>query len=199
MKQTLLPLIGLVGAIAIAVYILIFSRQAEIATITDVTDPSPSAETVEVSSPLPVAEENPLPAMEISMTRYTSANDVVEFAYPDYFTVKQSEPECPYCPELVLENEDERLWFGTWPPGATTHCEEIKQHHELPSGDTIVIWYEYVSPDTEECQQTGNIHGYKATVEVDGTAYYIDYLPDPASSVDHQPLFLEIAKTLKVR
>lgn len=199
LKQTLVPLIGVLGAIAIAVYILIFSRQAEIATITDQAEPSPSAETVTISSPLPALEETPTSVMDLSMTPYLSANDAVEFAYPDYFTVKQSEPECLYCPELVLENEDERLWFGTWPPETSTHCEEIKQQHELPSGESTVIWYEYVSPDTEECRQTGVIRGYKASLEIDGTTYYIDYLPDPASSLDHQPLFLEIAKTLRVR
>ncbi len=200
MKQTLLPLIGIFGAIAIVAYVLIFSRQAEIATLTKNAQSSPNVQAVIASPSLPVhdvvaAQE---PERNVTTTAYHSANGVISFAYPDYFVVKQSDPDCSFCPELVLENGDERLWFGTLPPGATTHCEEIVQHHELPSGETTIIWYEYESPDTEECSQAGNIHGFKASVEVEGTTYYVDYLPDPLSSSNHEVLFLEIARSLRV-
>lgn len=200
MKQTLFLLCILLGGVAIAAYVLIFSRQDEIAELTDpvvVTETQiPEATTTVEDSAIP----SPVPdSQEIAeTTQYTSADGFVTFAYPDYFSVKQVDTECSFCPELVLENGDDRLWFGTQPPGSKNRCEQILQHNELPVHDTTVIWYEYRNDQTEECSAAGSIHGFKATVEVGTTIYYIDYLPTLGDVGSQQQLFLQMAQSIVV-
>lgn len=195
LKQTLFLFFILLGGVAFAAYILIFSRQDEIA---ELTDPEVMVETVAPVEDSPTISLQPTPSESIETTQYTSADGLVTFAYPDFFAVKQVDTECSFCPELVLENNDDRLWFGTQPPGSKTQCEQILQHHELPINDTTVIWYEYKNNQTEECSGAGSIHGYKATVEVGTTIYYIDYLPTLGDIAAQQELFLRMARSITV-
>jgi hypothetical protein len=172
---------------------LVTSGKQEVQELTNL-DASPQVAVV-TASPLPLAS----PIVDTSTTiPYTSSDGTVSFAYPAYFSLKQSDPDCSFCPELVLENEDERLWFGTLPPGSQTKCEAILQHHELPAEDATVIWYEYQNKNTEECSQAGDIHGFKATVEADATIYYVDYLPDFSAGLNQEEIFLEIARSIRL-
>lgn len=194
MKQTLFLLLALIGGISLVTYYLVTSGKEEIQEFTT-AEASPMAGEM-IASPLPPASPQILD--DAHMIPYTSADGRVSFSYPAYFSLKQSDPDCTFCPELVLENEDERLWFGTLPPGSETKCEEILQHNELPADDTTVIWYEYTNKDTEECSQTGDIHGFKATVEADATIYYVDYLPSFTGIQNKQDEFLDIARSIRL-
>ncbi|NCS97340.1 MAG: hypothetical protein GW762_02000 [Candidatus Pacebacteria bacterium] len=201
MKQTLLLLLMLFGGIAVAAYILIFSRQAEIEQLIDTTNNDTSVSEVTLvalpqdASSQPVVIQDP---NTFETTRYYSADGNLSFEYPSYFLVKQKDTECSFCPELVLENEDDRLWFGTLPPGSENHCEDILQHNELPVGDMTVIWYEYTNSQTEECNQAGAIHGFKATAELGTTIYYLDYLPVSDAATNQQEEFLQMVRSISL-
>lgn len=198
MKQTLFLLLILLGGVVLAAYILIFSRQEEIAELTDTTVLE------DVSTSTPRLDQELMPTSQgktvsdfTESTYYTSADGHVTFAYPAHFSVKQVDADCSFCPELVLESGDDRLWFGTQPPGSQNRCEQILQHNEFLGADaTTIIWYEYRNTQTEECSQAGNIHGFKATVEVGTTIYYIDYLPTFGDPIDQQTTFLQIARSI---
>lgn len=199
MKQALFWTVGIAILLLVALYLLVFSQQSEIKTIISTQDTDLAGEQVVVPVDLSIKTVPTLSTESSEWSTYISSDALVSFRYPPEFTVKEENNECEYCPEIVFEHGDERLWFGKVPPGSENHCETLLQHSELVVEDMqTVIWYEYINTDSEDCSQAGDIHGFKATTEVGTAIYYLDYLPHFQDSINPEQLFVQMAKTIQV-
>jgi hypothetical protein len=176
---TILLIIVLVVAF---LYFFVFSRQSQIQeTIARVAGVQSTQVPEAVPTELELTADTAVPKgeqPEPQFQTYVSQSAALSFQYPSSFTVKAENPDCSYCPELVLERGDERLWFGTLPPEEDIRCEKItSEQFKTVAGQQILIYTYEVPTDDEYCQSMGlETGGVKATFNSQGKAYYFDYL-----------------------
>lgn len=178
-------------------YFFVFSRSNTLIEYSTSPLPSPlSSEAVQVLGDQDIPEV-PL----FSWIAFEASELAITFVYPTTFSIKEENWECASCPNIVLENGDESIFFGTVAaPATSTACERITKetHQVIEDFEVEVQEYEIVS-DLDECQQSElELAGLKALFTYGKKNYFIDYLFENKNKDEAVVVFAQLLSSLRV-
>ncbi len=181
--------------VSVFLYFFVFSRSEQLTEYSATPIPTPVPQQGEQVLGMADAADS------LQWKVFEATESAVQFMYPETFSIKEENWECVLCPNVVLENGDERILVGTIvTPIEVSSCEAVVEESQQDVAGLLVMVQKYdVVTDTDECLQQGiSLSGVRATFLHEQISYYVDYLFENTKKAEAQVLFSQLLSSLRV-